>query len=281
MRLRRARIRDFRSVPHEGVDLDLGPYVLAVVGPHFAGKSNVVRALAASLDPRIAVDPARDAPEGSDGQPTVTTTYDLDDREVVLDVGWPGGRRRVFSEGPLPQDAGDLLYVPQPPASAPDDGAVVDQAAGAGSLPGAAELLAVVQRILPAVEQVGVERADLRFRDRWGGPTPPGLLRGAVALARARARHAAGHAVAAVVLDEPGYGLHPAAQQALGDLIVETADLLATPVVVATSSPCLLPPRTHDIVLALDRDPSGATRVVGSARGDEDAARRLGGLDVC
>lgn len=275
MRLLRARVRDFRSVGDDGVDLPLDGGVLALVGPNLAGKSNVARALAAALDPRVGVDPAVDGPLGSDAQPTVALAFDLDGREVLLDVGWPAGRRRVFSDGPLPQEAGDVHYVPPPdsdaaaPGPQPSGSAVTTADDHGADEPGAAHVLATVQRVTPDVEQVAVEAAGLRARDRWGGPVRPELLRVPVAIARARARHAAGRAVAAVIVDTPEAGLHPSAQEALQDLLAETALLIDAPVVVATSSRFLLPRGPRDAVLTLGRDVDGATWVVSRVPADE------------
>src|SRR5690606_29394299 len=81
-----------------------------------------------------------------------------------------------------------------------------------------------------------------------------------------------------VILEEPEAFLHPGAQEALRDELLEVGVAADAPVVMTTESPFVVPRVPEAEVVAVARDLGGATRVVGAARGDEGQAPLLGGL---
>jgi len=81
MQLRRAQVRDFRSIftdeRAEDFVVDLAPGMNTLVGRNNCGKSNVARAIALALDPMLPFNPATDVPgPRSFTHPVVTLRFD-------------------------------------------------------------------------------------------------------------------------------------------------------------------------------------------------------------
>src|SRR6056297_2525515 len=275
-RLTQVRLRDVRSVWGPPLDIRLGEHVTVLVGPNRSGTSNVAWAIAAALDPRRSFRPSRDLPRGVGGEPTVVLTddqgwrttvrYDPDRGERRVDGDHLGGHVVLSRIHETPRD-----LVRRLPEQIVADGRARDAFA--------AVLLATFRRVLPEVEDVEVDdRLAVRVRDDLGSLLPVPETRGLVALGAARAMVALGQPPAAIVVEAPGAFLHPAAQQTVANLLVEVAVDTGAPVIVTTSSPFTIPRVVSTRVVALARDASGRTGLVGDANGDETQARLLGGL---
>ena len=274
-RLTEVRLRDLRSVWGPPLDIRLGEHVTVLVGPNRSGTSNVAWAIAAALDPGRSFRPSRDLPRGVGGAPTVVLTddqgwqttvrFDPDRGERHVEGEHAGGHVVLSRIHETPRDVLRRL-----PVDLHDDDARAALAAA---------LLATFRRVLPEVDHVEVD-ADLavRVRDDLGSLLPVPETRALVALGAARALGEWGQPPAAIVVEAPGAFLHPAAQQTVAALLVEVAADTEAPVIVTTSSPFTIPRAASTRVVALARDASGRTGLVGEAAGDETQARLLGGL---
>jgi len=281
------RIRDLRSVRVEPLDIEVAEACTTLVGPNLVGKSSVIRALRAALDPSYTFDAGRDLPSGlEDPSPSVTCRF----RGLpALHAAWRDGAWHV----PDHPARGRVVW------SAPsDDGVigVIDRAmSGATSGPSAGRVpqggvrdraLAhaierVVRAVLPEVVRVHVDlaAATLEAIDVDGWPVDAGVgVRTAVALGTAHALAEWGVAPVAILLEEPGAFLHPAAQEVLRDLLGATAATTGASVLLTSASPFVIPRGDDDVVVALARGHRGATEVVGTAVGSEPQATLLGGL---
>lgn len=295
MRLSQVEIRDFRSVWGEPLRFLLGRTVTALVGPNQAGKSNLIRAIACALDPTIAYDPLEDLPSVS-GKPSaeVQCTYREGDEDTGrLRVTWLGGNRVADvkpEDAALPVGPGRVVL-----ASAGDDvGTIVtailpvlEVLAGEPlrRVPGGLEaaVLAACSRVIPEVAEVHLEvdrgRATSRMLDGYGFLMRQDAgLRPAAAAGVARYLADQGVDLAAVLIEEPEAYLHPAAQEQLRDDLEQLAVDTGAAVIITSESPFMVP-RTHDAyVLAVAKDPQGATGIVADAYGNEAQAPLLGGL---
>jgi hypothetical protein len=135
------------------------------------------------------------------------------------------------------------------------------------------------RRVVPEVDEVEL-RDDLAVvvRDDLGTPLPVAEVRALVTVGIARHLSATG----VRTRGDPGRVARgvpaPAAQESMAALLVDVAAEADAPVIVTTSSPFAIPRVNETTVVALARDTSGRTGLVGSARGDETQARLLGGL---
>lgn len=94
--LERLRVRGFRSA----LDVSLAPGALcALVGEANAGKSNLLLAIRALLDPTAAHFEAADAAPGGDGQIAIVGTL-VDGGEITLTAGPPGSPQRTGAPAP-------------------------------------------------------------------------------------------------------------------------------------------------------------------------------------
>lgn len=286
MRAASVQVRDHRTVWGEPLDLRLGAAVTVLVGPNLAGKSNVVRALAAVWDDRLPFDLDRERPlHLPDVVPTVTVTGTMRDhgqrREHAVTVSWPDGRRTVeaFGNGGLLPGRPVLAWAEDRPA---DVLARLANALADTDLDDlATDLLPTLQRVLPEV-------GSLTFPDGVGGPVVVADRDGfTVADHTVRATFAAalgahlvrrGADLPGIVVEEPEAFLHPAAQECLRDELLEVGVAAHAPVVVTTESPFVVPRVADARVIALARDDRGRTRVVGESAGDEPSSAVLGGL---
>jgi putative ATP-dependent endonuclease of the OLD family len=141
----------------------------------------------------------------------------------------------------------------------------------------ASAILDVTARVLPNVSDVDTGSWQIRDVDGFVLTTASAArICGAIGLAHHLATR--GVDVAAVLLEEPEAFLHPAAQEDLRDLLEEVAVDTDAPVIATTESPFVVPRSADSQVVALARDPLGATRVTGAARGNEPHAPLVGGL---
>jgi 5S rRNA maturation endonuclease (ribonuclease M5) len=283
-------VRDLRSVWGPPLEVPLGERVTVLVGANRAGSSNVAWSLAVALDPERRFVPGRDLPR---------VARDHIDLHPGVEVAWPstGGGDDTSRHGvTFDRDRGtractstsDLggMVVFSGVEHTPRDALRHAAAAGALTLDDeptrarvAAGLLATMQRILPEIEHVGIDRKlHLVATDDRGGRIPVPELRALTALGLAVELAGAGHPPVATVVEAPEVLLHPAAQEAVGALLLHVAQVTAAPVLVTTTSPFVIPRVATTRVVALARDAAGRTQVAGHARGDEPQARVLGGL---
>lgn len=282
-------VSGIRSIT-DPVEIVFGRAATVLVGPNLSGKTNVARAVLLALDPSRQLDPARDLPRiaaGVEGRvdgghvPSITCTFGERDRgrhrTRELQVSWQDGVRVV-----LPHD--DVVT-----------GAVVVAQAGRGCVEalvpvvemldvGADELakdvLPTLRRVIPEVHRVTIsfDPASVEVHDRAGFVIEDRVMAATFGAALAGHLVRRGRDVTVVVIEEPESFLHPAAQEALRDELVEVAVAADAPVLITTASPFVVPRTAESRVIALARDVRGATRVVGEATGNEAQARLLGGL---
>lgn len=274
-------VRDVRSVWGPPLEVPVGAHVTALVGPNRAGSTTLLFALAAAHDPGVAFVPDRDLPRRRDGQrrsegaPHVEVTFD---DQTSATVSWDVHRGTRTVEGPFVEGNVVLAQV----ADTPRDllrAARIDGHDESARRSLASHVRDVARALLPEVATVEVDdELMVRVRDDTGVLLPVPQTRTMTALGLALHLAEAGTPVALVGVEAPEAFLHPAAQEALARLLTEIAGILATPVVVATSSPFVLPRVATTTVVALARDAIGRTRVVGSAAGDRPQAELLGGL---
>jgi hypothetical protein len=238
--------------------------VTVLVGPNRAGTSNVAWAIAVALDPARRYRPERDRPRTHDGHPQVQLTR-ADGQRGRVHWDPATGERQV--DGPLPQGHVVLARVHETPRDllrrAPLDltGTTArDRLAGA--------ILTVSRTLLPEVAEVLVP-ADLAVavHDDLGSTLPVPETRAMVALGLAQHVTERGTPPVAVVIEAPDAFLHPAAQEVMAEQLVTTAASIGVPVVITTSSPFAIPRVAEATVVALARDASGRTDVVGVGRG--------------
>lgn len=281
-------IHAVRSVGRDGLQVPVGTHVTVLVGPNRAGATSVLFALAASLDPALPFVPDRDLPFGA----TRLTTHPkvrwcLEHRRVT--VWWDrNGRHHVDpTDGP----AAAVTYAPVETTTA----ALLRQArvalertpGRAGGTSGMADTIrAVAQRVIPEIAQVEiVDEASPRggdprvvLRDDGGAALPDAQARALVALGIAEHLGAAAGADLLVAIEAPEAFLHPAAQERLADAMTDIAARTSARVIIATTSPFVIPRRASTMVVALARDGQGLTRVDAVAAGDQPQAALLGGL---
>ena len=276
-------VRDLRSVWGAPLEVPLGARVTVLVGANRAGSSNLAWSLAVALDPQRRFLPGRDLPrvvrERAVLRPGVSVTLPGTDdlaaaaRHVVAFDVDRGTRTRTSAAdlgGPVVFSAvehtpRDVLRHVQ--ATVPDTDRL------------AVGLLATMQRIVPEIEHVAIDdRLHLVATDDRGGRIAVPELRALTALGGAPELAVAGHPPAAPGVEAPEVLLHPAAQEAVGALLLDVAEATGAPVLVTTTSPFVIPRVAVTQVVALARDAAGRTHVTGSARGDEPQARVLGGL---
>jgi hypothetical protein len=280
VRLTTARIHDVRSVWGPPLDVPVGPRVTVLVGPNRAGSSNVAWAVVAALDARERFRPGRDLPRdhgrAAEARPSVDLAWDGGQRTTVrwdrdsgtrTEEGWtvPEGRVVYSHIHETPRDVLRRLREP------------LDLPAGAQAL--AATIRDTCRRVVPEVAEVTC-RDDLavEVRDDLGTPLPVAEVRALVTVGIARHLTTIGATPAATLVESPEAFLHPAAQELMAGQLVELAAISDAPVLVTTSSPFAVPRVPEATVVALARDTTGRTGLVGSARGDETQARLLGGL---
>jgi 5S rRNA maturation endonuclease (ribonuclease M5) len=283
-------VRDLRSVWGPPLEVPLGAEVTVLVGANRAGSSNVAWSLAVGLDPQRRFLPGRDLPrvarDRADLHPGVEVALPSPDaagsagRHVVAFDLDRGTRTRTS-----PVDLGGAVVFSGVEHTPRD---VVRQAAATGALPlvdeadrgrVAAGLLATMQRILPEIEHVAIDhRLHVVATDDRGGRIPVPELRAVTALGVALELAAGGRPPVATIVEAPEVLLHPAAQEAVGGLLLAVAEATGSPVLVTTTSPFVIPRVEATRVVVLARDAAGRTQVTGAARGDEAQARVLGGL---
>jgi 5S rRNA maturation endonuclease (ribonuclease M5) len=268
-----ATLRDVRSVFDMAVRLPLGDAVTVLVGPHRSGSTTVLFAIAAGLDATIRFIPERDLPRERGGAPQVTfATVDGTDITVAWDP-----HRGTRSE--TAQITNSVVYATV--TETPRD--LVRRLLGAKPSNVlrrqlAAELLTTIRRVIPEATTVDIgEDGTVIVRDEIGVALPIVVVRALAAIACARFL-GMNQRLGALCLEAPEAFLHPAAQEAVAALLVETARQADAPVIVATSSPFVLPRTASTMVVALARDVDGRTQVTGRARGDKPQAPLLGGL---
>lgn len=135
--------------------------------------------------------------------------------------------------------------------------------------------------VVPEVTSVVVDLpgGTLSAQDRHGLTFSASAgLRASLALALARTLAAQGHAIGAILVEEPGAFLHPAAQEALRERLTAVSALLGAPILVTSESPFVIPRGADDLVIALARSTQGHPEVVGEAAGDDPHASLIGGL---
>jgi hypothetical protein len=279
VRLTAARIRDVRSVWGPPLDVPIAPQVTVLVGPNRAGSSNVAWALVAALDDDVVFRPGRDLPRdhgrSDDARPAVELTWD-ERRHTTVRWDRHTGAREVQG-WPVPDGRVVSSHIHDTPRNVLRRlGTAIDLDDGDGL---ARTIRDTCRRVLPEVAEVTCED-DLAVvvRDDLGTTLPVAEVRALVTIGIARHLTASGSPPAATLVEAPEAFLHPAAQEAIAGLLVETAAEAETPVVVTTASPFAVPRVAGATVVALARDTSGRTGLVGSARGDETQARLLGGL---
>jgi hypothetical protein len=289
MRLIQVSVGDHRSVWGPPVDLRLGVAVTALVGPNLAGKSNLVRAATAALDPTLPFDLERERPRRRpDAVPTVTCVYadrhhGRPDR-VEVTVSWPRGVRvvdvRPGGDHDLPAGRPVVAWATDAP------GQILDRADHAldGENPRALadDLLPTLQRVLPEVAGLeltpGSAGWDVRVLDVEGFPVASQTVRATFGAAVAAHLVRRGADLPAIVVEEPEAFLHPAAQETLRDELLEIGVAADAPVLLTTESPFVLPRHPDARIVAVARDTIGRTGVVGSATGDAPHAPLLGGM---
>lgn len=286
MRLATIRVHDLRSVHGAPVEVVLGSAVTVLVGPNLAGKSNLARALAVALDERVPFEVDRERPRGRpDSTPTVELTYHDRDHgragEVHVRVAWPLGQRvvDVRPQVPVPDGRPVLAWADDRPADVL--ARVADQLDDTDPDALAAELLPTLRRVLPEVGELTLPATvggDVVVVDRDGFALGDHTVRATFAAALAAHLARRGVDLPGVVVEEPEAFLHPGAQEALREELLEVGVAADAPVVITTESPFMVPRVPEATVVAVARDVGGATRVVGSAHGGESQAPLLGGL---
>ncbi|HEX9889436.1 MAG TPA: AAA family ATPase [Nitriliruptorales bacterium] len=286
MVLERIDVRDFRSIGPAGLWMQVGRVTTALVGPNLAGKSNVARAAAAAMDPTVGADLRWDRPWDRPltfpevrltftGGTQLTVVWDSEDR------GWRWDGDPVPGVGTagcvvLVETADDLTEAVRRNLRSVD-------LAGA-DLPGLERRIETVGRqVLPELANVDIthERglAFTHAQDRHGFPLDRGSgLRAVAGIALVQHLLALDQPVHLVVVEEPESFLHPAAQERIRDLLDDLARTTGVPVLVTSESPFAISRDQDSRVVALARDTSGHTVVVGVAWGNEPQARLLGGL---
>jgi hypothetical protein len=268
--------------------LELGRDLTALVGPNGAGTTTVARALAAACDE--AVSPpweGADRPVGSDPEVVLTFRGRVDGADLELErtVTWRAGGRLVADSRSVPDVCAPPARVVAAPVGCTPPALLARHATlltevGLGAADLGAPLTEAVAVVLPHVAGVVVEGPlddpSVTVLDGAGGP----LLSTTGSRSRplAEAVLVAGGELAAVVVEEPEASLHPAAQEVLRGLLGRLAVEADAPVLVTARSPFALPRGADDRVVALARDDTGRTHVVGTAAGDEPHAPLLGGL---
>lgn len=287
MHLDRFEIRDHRSVWGPPLELRLAHDVTAIVGPNRAGKSNLVRALAAAVDPGVPVELQRDRPvRRPDAIPEVTLRFRGrergGDRRAEAVVAWPGGER-VVAVAPeedreaLPVGPGRVVYAASDTTL---EQLVAHHREHLGDAAGLTEVLrAHIGRIVPEVDTVVLDGPTVTVRDTEGFPlSRDSGIRAAGAVALARHLADRGVELGCTIVENPEVWLHPAAQEAMRDCLDELAVATDAPVVITTGSPFVTPRSATSRVIAVAKDVVGRTRFVGAARGDEPQSALLGGL---
>ncbi len=143
----------------------------------------------------------------------------------------------------------------------------------------AAAVLDEARHVVPDVAEVEVAGDVVRVRDAFG--VPLGLadgLRACWALGAARALLESDAPVVAVVIEEPGAFLHPAAQELLRARIRQFAVERQIRVVLSAESPFVVPRGAIDVVVSLGRAAGDAPTVVAVVAGDDPQAGQVGGL---
>ncbi|MEX2328746.1 MAG: hypothetical protein WD575_03365, partial [Nitriliruptoraceae bacterium] len=274
-------IRDVRSVWGPGLDLPMGA-VTVLVGPNRSGSSSVLFALAAAAGDAVSFDPGRDVPHGRDAAPSVTVVRADGSRSTCTwDVAT--GVRHV--------EGGSPSGVPDSPAGAvvyaethhtPRDlvrRSPLDLSDRLRRERLGAHVRVLARRVIPEVSAVEVApdgRVDIR--DDNGAQLPVPSTRVLFALGLAQHLASTSTPVSLVAVAAPEAFLHPAAQEDLAAVLVDVARETCAPVVVATTSPFVVPRHEDVWVVSLARDAEGRTRLVGAAPGDRPQARLLGGL---
>jgi 5S rRNA maturation endonuclease (ribonuclease M5) len=286
MRLDAVRVRDHRTVRDAPVDLRLGTAVTVLVGPNLAGKSNLARAVAAALDERVPFDLERERPAARpDAVPSVELHYH--DRThgrasaTTVRVSWPLGQRVVDVRPALDVEAGPPVLGWAEDGPADVLARVADVLADEDPAALAADLLPTLRRVLPEVARIELPTGaggEVHVVDRDGFPVGDHVVRATFAAAVAAHLVRLGADVPAVVVEEPEAFLHPGAQERLRDELVEVGVAADAPVLLTSESPFVVPRVADTRVVSVARDPSGRTRVVGEAAGDEPQAPLLGGL---
>lgn len=281
MRLERVEVSDLRTIAGAPLVVDLGHAATVLVGPNLCGKTNVARALLLALDPTRTLG-AADLPFGrSDAMPRVTCTFAGRERGRRLHrthvVTWRDGARRDEPSEPLATGA---VIVSDSARTSDEVLAPVVAWLDVDAATLAADILPTFQRVLPEVAAVELELdpPHVVVRDRGGWPVPDRVVRATLGAALAAHLVRRGSDITAIVVEEPEAFLHPSAQEALRDELVEVAVAADAPVLLTTSSPFAVPRTAECEVVALARDLDGTTRVVGRAAGDQAQARLLGGL---
>ncbi len=288
MRLERFEVHDHRTVVDDGLEVRMGRAVTVLVGPNLAGKSNLARALAMALDPALPVDLDRERPvDRPDAFPRVDMRWTAREhglaRHVDVEVSWPYGQRVVSARH---GDLDDLVERRPVVAWAADHPAdiLLRVAESLTDLPMAdlaADLLPTLQRVLPGVAHLDLgERLGDRVvvTDEAGFTVASHTVRATFAAAVAAHLVRRGHDMPAIIVEEPEVFLHPAAQEMLRDELLEVGVAADAPVVLTTESPFVVPRAADANVIAVARDASGHTAVVGQAAGDQPQATLLGGL---
>lgn len=287
MRLESVHVRDHRTVWGDALELRLGSAVTVLVGPNLAGKSNLARALAAALDERVPFDVERERPSHlADVVPQVELGYR--DRThgqtgtVTVRVSWPAGTRVVDVRpggAGVPEGRPVLAWAMDRPADVL--ARVADVLADEDPQQLAADLLPTLRRVLTEVASVELPEGpggDVVVLDRTGFRVGDHVLRATFAAAVAAHLVRRGADLPGIVIEEPEAFLHPAAQEVLRDELLEVGVAADAPVLVTTESAFVVPRVEETAVIALARDDTGRTRVVGGAPGDEPQAALLGGL---
>jgi 5S rRNA maturation endonuclease (ribonuclease M5) len=280
VRLAGWQIRDVRSIWGPAEDIELGERVTVLVGANRAGTSNVAFALAAALDAAIDFRPGRDLPRDRSADPSVLLWVD---KGGDVEVSWDpdGGPRHVSGgQGAEQLTSGRVVYaqIHHTPRDLlrrlPPE--LLEQISRDDL---AAAIRDTAQLIVPEVVAAEVDgQSKVLLFDVAGSALPVPLCRPLVALGLTRYLATIGEAPAATIIESPEAFLHPAAQEDLAALLVEVADDAACPVVITTTSPFVIPRVEQATVVAVARDASGRTGVVGTARGDAPQARQMGGL---
>jgi 5S rRNA maturation endonuclease (ribonuclease M5) len=272
-RLSALRVHDIRSVWGRAVELPLGPAATFLVGPNRAGTSNLAWAVAAALDPEVRFRPGRDLPRRvPDPHPWVAG--DVEGREAwtvrwnrhsgAHDASRPGGHVVRAAADDTPRDVVRRSGL----ARVEDERRLLERI-----------LLTLARRVLPEIAEATVDGTlAVQVRDDLGSTLPLPEVRALASLAVAHALTALGRPPMATIVEAPEALLHPAAQESVGRLLVETAAETGAPLLATTVSPFVIPRIAAVEVVAVARDAAGATQVVGHARGHEDQAGMLGGL---
>lgn len=225
------------------VDLPIAAGVTTLVGPNAAGKSDVLEAVVVCLDRSDGV--VVHAP--AHRTPVQLVREVLDGIETVHAAGAAGPSGRTGD----PERALVALFL--------------DEA----------------RRVVPEVTRVDVdlEAGIVAARDRHGQRfSASSGLRSSLAMALVRLASEQGTPVRALLVEEPGAFLHPAAQEDLRDRLREVAGLVEGPTVITSETPFVIPRGPDDLVVALARDVDGEPMVVGTAAGDDPQASLIGGL---